>query len=338
MKAFVLRPYSFTLEDIQDPACPEGFSRVRVLCTSVNHRDQYIREGRYAQIRYPAVLGSDICGVLAPHEHSDPSVIHEGKRIIVDPSLQWGDDQRAQGQKYNIIGMPSQGALAEYTCVPDASIYPAPFHLTDEQAAAVPLAGVTAYRALFTRGALQQNETVLITGVGGGVATFLLQFALAASAHVIVSSRSNEKLSLAMKLGAHDTILLEQHDASFLMSDADKQKLKELSIDLVVDSVGGDTVNDLTDVLKPGGRLVFYGTSKGAVPSLNLHRIYWKQLSLLGSTMGTSTDFADMLSFVNVHGIVPIVDSVFDLEHTASAFDRMQSAEQFGKIVVRVGE
>lgn len=338
MKAFVLRPDSFTLEVIQDPSCPEGFSRVRVLCTSVNHRDQYIREGRYPQVSYPAILGSDICGVLVPQSHSDPSVIHEGERIIVDPSLQWGDDQRAQGQKYTIIGMPTQGALAQYTCVPDANIYPAPSHLTDEQAAAVPLAGVTAYRALFTRGALQKNETVLITGVGGGVATFLLQFALAAGAHVIVSSRSQQKLDRALELGAEEASLVPRDDKRALFSDEVRKMLKERKIDLIVDSVGGDTVNDLIDVLKPGGRLVFYGTSKGAAPNLNLHRIYWKQLSLLGSTMGTSKDFADMLMFINKHKIVPVIDSVFDLEHTASAFDRMQSAGQFGKIVVRVGE
>jgi NADPH:quinone reductase-like Zn-dependent oxidoreductase len=336
MKAFVLKADSFELEDIQEPVCPDGFSRVRVLYTSLNHRDQYIREGKYAQIRYPVVLGSDICGVMAPDANS--SEYKTGQRIIVDPSMQWGDDYRAQGPNYNPIGMPSQGALAEYVCVPDANVYPAPSHLTAEQAACVPMAGVTAYRALFTRGSLQRNETILITGVGGGVATFILQFAVAAGAHVIVSSRSQEKLVRALELGAHDAIRLEQHEDTFVMSAADKKKLKELSIDVIADSVGGDTVNDLTDVLKPGGRLVFYGTSKGAVPNLNLHRIYWKQLTLLGTTMGTSKDFVDMLSFISVHGIVPIVDSVYDLEHTISAFDRIRSGDQFGKIVVRVSE
>lgn len=336
MKAFVLRPDSFALENIQEPVCPDGFSRLRVLCTSINHRDQFIREGKYARIRYPAVLGSDVCGVVAPDANSISPENTTVQHVIVDPSMQWGDDYRAQGPNYNPIGMPSQGALAEYVCVPSANVYPAPSHLTEEQAATVPMAGVTAYRALFTRGTLKPNETILITGVGGGVATFVFQFAVAAGAHVVVSSRSQEKLSRALELGAHQAILLEQQDDAFVMSADDKKKLKELSIDIIADSVGGDTVNDLTEVLRPGGRLVFYGTSKGAVPNLNLHRIYWKQLNLLGSTMGTSKDFADMLSFVSDHKIVPIVDSVYELEHTVRAFDRMRNAEQFGKIVIRI--
>ena len=322
MKAFVLNEHSFGLEDVPDPQCAQDSSLVRVLCTALNHRDQFIREGLYSQIKLPAILGSDICG-MAP--------VSAGERIIVDPSLNWGDNPRAQGAKYQPIGMPSQGGLAEYVCVPTSNVHPAPSHLTDEHAAALPLAGVTAYRALFTRAGLQPTDTVLITGIGGGVALMAMQFAIAHGARVVVSSRSQEKIDAALEHGAEQGFI-------YPFSEADMRRLKALGIDLIVDSIGGDTINELMDVAVPGGRIALFGSTLGIANKVLLRRIFWKQLSLLGSTMGTPKDFSDMLTFVTNHKIVPIVDSVFDFINTVQAFNKLKEHRQFGKIVVRVAK
>lgn len=308
MKALVLREDSFGVEDIPSPQCLDGQEPVTVLACGLNHRDQYIRDGQYSKIQYPVVLGSDVCGVT-----------NQGIRAVIDPSVNWGSDARAQGSAYTILGMPHQGGLAEQLCSKTENIYPAPEHLSDDEVACLPIAGVTAYRGLFTRGALQSNQTVLITGIGGGVATLAMKFALAMGADVFVSSRSAEKLERAKEYGAIP-IDAKQHKSS---------------IDLVFDSVGGDALSQYLELVRPGGTIVVYGSSAGVANNINLHRLFWKQVNLLGSTMGTQRDFANMLEFVSRYEVRPIIDSVYQLDQAVEAFDRMKNAEQFGKIIVR---
>jgi NADPH:quinone reductase-like Zn-dependent oxidoreductase len=308
MRALVLRQSTFQIEDLPSPICEQGHTHLRVLACALNHRDQYIREGLYSKIKLPAVLGNDVCGLT-----------EDGDRVVVDATINWGDDPRAQGKDMHLLGMPTQGGLGEEICVPTANIYPAPSHLSDEEAACLPVGGVTAYRALFTRGRLQECETVLITGIGGGVATLALQFARAAGARVLVSSRLEAKLRLAAEYGA-EPVDLQHHKAR---------------IDLIVDSIGGDKLNDYLDLARPGGRVVLYGASAGVANNVNLHRVFWKQLDVLGSTMGTATDFREMLTFVTKHEIRPIIDSLFTLDEYATAFERLRNAVQFGKIVLR---
>lgn len=308
MKALVLRKDSLLVEDIPTPTCAENYSRLNVLASALNHRDQFIREGLYSRIQLPAVLGSDICGVTA-----------DGDRVVVDASLHWGNDARAQDKDYQIIGMPSQGGLAQEVCVPTANLYPAPEHLSDEEAACLPVAGVTAYRALFTRGQLQAGQTVLATGIGGGVATFAMLFATAVGARVLASSRSAAKLERAAEHGAEPV-------------DAVRDKG---SVDLIVDSIGGDRLVEYLELVRPGGTIVLYGASAGIANNMNLARVFWKQVNILGSTMGTPRDFALMLEFVSRHQVRPIVDSVYTLDNATEAFERMRNADQFGKIVIR---
>ncbi len=324
MNALVLRENSLAVEDIPSPECPTGWTRLHVLAAALNHRDQYIREGQYARIQLPAVLGSDVCGLLA-HQHIST-------RVLVDPSFGWGADPRAQGKDFHILGMPTQGGFAEEVCVPNENIHPAPSHLTDEECAALPLAGVTGYRALMRQGACTVHDVVVVTGIGGGVATMIASFALALGCKVIVTSRSQAKIDRVLE---H----LTSPNITGLVTDADgawASTLKKHAPTLVVDSIGGDMVNAYMDALVPGGRIAMYGTSKGTAPSFNLHRLYWKQITLIGSTMGTSQDFADMLEFVSTHKITPIIDRVYTLEEGAAAFDRMKNSEQVGKIIIRV--
>lgn len=317
MRALVLTADTFGIQTVNDPIAAAGSVRVAVTAAALNRRDQWIREGRYPGIALPAVLGSDGCGTT-----------DDGRRVVIDPSMLWGDDARAQGRQFHIVGMPTQGTLAEYICVPMENVHDAPRHLSDEQVAALPVAGVTAYRAVCVRGAVQKGETVLITGIGGGVATMALTMALAAGAQVYVTSGSTAKIEKAVALGARGGVLYTDEDW------ATQLNAMAGPIDLAIDSAGGDGLNGITAAMRPGGRVVMYGATRGPVPSMNVHRVFWKQLTIMGSTMGTAQDFADMLRYVSAHGIVPIVDSVTPFADVTTAFDKMAMADQFGKVVV----
>jgi NADPH:quinone reductase-like Zn-dependent oxidoreductase len=325
MRALVLDTDGMSVKYVDAPRCGDNDVRVRLHAAALNHRDVYITEGKYARIVLPAILGSDGCGEAVQAPANSHLV---GKRVVIDPSLEWGDDPRAQGPQFTVLGMPTQGTLAEEICIDARYVHEAPSHLTDEQAAALPLAGVTAWRALMVQGALQAGQTVLITGIGGGVALMAMQLAIAAGARVIVSSTSDTKLARAAELGAHATVNVR--------SDGWTKQASQLGpVDLIVDSVAGEYINDYTNIVRPGGRIAVYGASRGMVPTLNIHRIFWKQITLVGSTMGTQQDFADMLSFVTTHRIVPMVDSVHTFDTAQEAFERMRAGEQFGKIVIR---
>lgn len=329
MKALILSDTGLALGDWPQPPMREGYARVRVLAAGLNHRDQWIREGKYANIQLPVVLGSDAAGI-AVDAPSAPSYV--GTRVLIDPTLVWGDTSKAQGKDFSILGMPSQGTLTEEVVVPVANLYHIPEHLSIEQAAALPMAGVTAYRALLVQGGAAHDQTVVITGIGGGVAQLAFSMAVAIGARVFVTSTSDEKLAKARSMGAAGGVNMKNAGWA-----------KELAgmagaIDLVVDSLGGSPFNDLLAITRPGGRIVTYGATLGPVDNLNMHRIFWKQLHVIGSTMGTAADFGDMMEFVKLHRIVPVVDTVLPLDNAIEAFDRMKRGEQFGKLVVRIAE
>jgi len=327
MKALVLSSSGLTVDQWPQPPMRDGHARVRIITAGLNHRDQWIREGKYAGITLPVVLGSDACGTVL---EAPSSTSYVGTRVIIDPTLVWGDNAKAQGPDFSVLGMPSQGALAEEVVVPVANLYHAPDHLTDDQAAALPMAGVTAYRALFMQGGCSKDSTVLITGIGGGVALTAFVMALAVGARVFVTSTSDEKIAKAIAMGAAGGVNMENDTwAKDLATQA-------RTIDLVVDSLGGSPFNDLLSIVRPGGRIVSYGATLGVVEKFSMHRIFWKQIHIVGSTMGTAADFGDMMEFVKLHKLIPIVDSVVTLEETPSALERLQRGEQFGKIVVRV--
>jgi NADPH:quinone reductase-like Zn-dependent oxidoreductase len=217
--------------------------------------------------------------------------------------------------------------------VPAENVYPKPEYLTWEEAAALPLAALTAYRALFTRGRLQPGETVFIPGIGGGVATFLLQIAVAAGARVFVSSRSDDKIKRALELGAAGGVNVNSEKWV-----KELQERMDGQADLCVDSVGGDTFSHLLRIAKPGGRIVTFGATRGPVPNLLMPLIFLKQLDILGSTMGTAEEFEQMLAFFRKHEIRPVIDKSFPLEQASEAVKRMQEGDQFGKILLDIPE
>jgi zinc-binding alcohol dehydrogenase/oxidoreductase len=235
-----------------------------------------------------------------------------------------------QSPLFKILGLPDNGTYAEFVCVPVENIFPKPTHLTFEESAALPLAGLTAYRAVVSRAKVREGETVLVTGIGGGVATFALLFAKTIGASVVVTSGNDTKINRAVEIGAGAGVNYKNKDWAAELLAATNGVLP----DVVIDSAGGETLNVSIDLLKPGGRLVTYGATAGAVKELQVRRIFWKQLSIYGSTMGTPDEFASMLSFVEQYSLHPVIDSVFPLRNAAQAHRRMDESAQFGKIVL----
>jgi zinc-binding alcohol dehydrogenase/oxidoreductase len=316
-------------QDYPQPVAKAGEVCIKVLAAALNHRDVWITQGQYAGIKYPTILGSDGVGIVERvGEGVSQALI--GQTVIINPNNQWGESQRHQSKQYHILGLPKDGSLAEFVTVDADKIRVAPQHLSIEQAAALPLAGLTAYRALFGRAQLQAGEKVLISGIGGGVALFAMQFAIAAGAEVYVTSSSEEKIAKAVQLGAKAGVLYNQENwhKAFIKTYGE--------VDVVIDSACGNGFSALIDVLAFGGRIVFYGGGQGAINGLNPQKIFWKQASILGSTMGSDQQFADMVDFVEKHHIKPVIDSIYALEEGQAAFKHMAQAAQFGKIVLRV--
>lgn len=306
------------LREVADPRPAKGEIVVDMRAAALNHRDYWISIGQYAGIKVPIILGSDGAGE------------HRGKPVVICPSLDWGTDNRFQASAFRILGLPDNGTLAEQVVIPRRNIYPQPEHLTAEQAAAIPLAGLTAWRALFTRCQLQRSDKVLIVGIGGGVALFALQFAVATGAEVFVTSGSDEKIARAVQMGA-------KGGANYRTPDWDKTLKNDVGgFDVIVDSAAGDGFSALVNLANPGARIVMYGAGQGIMNNVNPRSVFWKQLNILGSTMGNLAEFKKMMAFINQRTLVPVVDSVFPLAEGNAALQRMAAGDQFGKIVLTI--
>jgi NADPH:quinone reductase-like Zn-dependent oxidoreductase len=329
MKAAVLDGINqpLVIRDVPDPQPSDNEVIVQIAAAALNHRDVWIQKGLYAGLKFPIILGSDGAGTVAA-VGSDVDRAWLGQAVIMNPGKDWGDNPRAQGRQYKILGLPEDGTFAEQVKVPAQNLIAKPAHLSFAAAAALPLGGLTAYRALFTRGNLQAGERVLVTGVGGGVAMLAFQLAVAAGAQVYVTSGSDEKLARAQQLGAAGGVNYRDNEWS--------KKLREQAagFDLIFDSAGGDGFPELIELAKPGGRIVTIGATLGNPKGIDLRRVFWKQVSILGSTMGMADDFAALIAFVNRHQLVPMIDAEFPLAQAEAAMRRMDAADQFGKIVL----
>lgn len=322
-------PQNLEIDEIPIPQPSEGEVLVRVYAAALNRRDVFITQGLYPKITLPKTLGADGAGTIAALG-SGVSGVAVGDDVVIDPMLDWGADPSVWDPvKSSLLGMPRDGTFAEYVVVPAANVYAKPPRLTMEQAAAIPLGGLTAYRATFTRGALRPGETILIPGVGGGVQTFVLLFAKHAGARAIVTSGSDEKLERAKALGAD--IALNYRTSP----DWHKQLRGDGPIDLVVDSSGGQTLAKAIDVVRPGGRIVVYGGTNGDA-TIKLFPLFWKHVTIAGTSMGSPRDFAAMLALFEESDLEPAIDRVFPMSDAVAAAQRMASSDQFGKIVLSI--
>ena len=310
-----------------DPIPAAGEAVVQIKAAALNHRDLWIKLGQYAGLKWPCIPGSDGAGIVtAVGEGVDADWI--GRDVIINPSFGWGDHEKAQGTDFSILGLPRDGTLAEQITVPVNQLSAKPAHLSWQEAAALPLAGLTAWRALMSRARLQPGERVLISGIGGGVALFALQFAVAHGAEVWVTSSSARKITRAVELGAKGGF--DYTEANW----AKRAVAEAGAFDVIIDGAGGAGVDALIDAAAPGARLAFYGATRGNVPELALRKIFFRQLSFLGTTMGSPADWQAMVGFVSHHQLKPIVSDVFSLAQSAEAFALMERGGQMGKIVV----
>lgn len=319
--------HQFAVANVAEPIPGPGEALVAIRAAALNHRDVWIKAGEYAGLKWPCIPGSDGAGVVAATGDGVDRAAWQGREVIINPSFNWGASESAQGEQFSILGLPRNGTLAEKIAVPVEQLTAKPPHLTWEEAAALPLAGLTAYRAVFSRGALQSGERVLVNGIGGGVALFALQFAIAAGAKVWVTSSSPEKIAQATELGAQ---------GGYNYKDADWAKATRPlgGFHLLIDSAGGPGFAQLIEAAAAGARIVFFGATRGDPPTLPSRKVFWRQLSLLGTTMGSPADWSAMISFVGRHKLRPIVSNVFPLDRAAEAFALMERGDQFGKIVV----
>jgi zinc-binding alcohol dehydrogenase/oxidoreductase len=331
MKAIVLESAEnpIVVKEVAKPVLQPGEVLVQVKAAALNRRDYWITIGKYAGIKYPTVLGADGSGIVT-EVGDDADADWIGKEVVINPSNNWGDSPDYQGKDFKILGLPDDGTFAEYVKVKADHLVAKPAHLNWEQAAAFPLAGLTAYRALFTKGKAKKGDKVLVVGAGSGTGTFVLQWAIAAGCEVYVTSGTAEKIERAKQLGAV---------AGVNYKDADwDEQLKKLAggFDVIIDSALGEGFAKLPDVCNPGARIVFFGGTAGDMPAINGRKIFWKQLQILGTTMGTEAEFKAMVAFINEHKIVPVVDEVFEMNNADKAFAKMAHSTQFGKIVLKI--
>ena len=328
MQALVIAgPGRMELKEVELPSVGPGEALVKLQAVALNRRDYWIGQGKYPNIRWGSILGSDGCGVV--EQVQDQNDRHwVGQEVVVYPGLNWGANSKVQSTDYQVLGMPTNGTFAEYMSIPVSSLQPKPAYLSPTSAAAIPLAGLTAYRSLFTQGSIMSGQQVLITGIGGGVSQMALLLALSADAKVFVTSSSEEKIKKAKTSGAIDGFNYKTEDWS-------KVAIKETGgFDLIIDSTGGEGFNDLVRITKPAGRIVFYGATNGPAKSLDLFRVFWNQIHLQGSTMGSEQEFASMLDRFEEYQLNPVIDSIRPFDQINDALARMENGDQTGKLVM----
>ncbi len=333
MQAIILEGVNlpFVISNVPIPEVGANEVLVKIHAAALNHRDLWIQKGMYAGLRFPSIQGSDGSGVVEK-VGNEVSKDWIGREVIINSALNWGKNPNTQAKDFIILGMAADGTFAEYVKVDQSRLHKKPEHLSFEEAAAFPLAGLTAFRALISRAGAQAGDTVVVTGIGGGVATFCMQFAIALGCKVYVTSGDDKKIEKAIELGASGGMNYKKENWH--------KELQTLcgGVDVAIDSSGGETFSKLVDICKPAGRIAMYGATLGAFNSGVPAKIFWKQLTICGSTMGNDDEFTALVSFIEKHKIKPVIDSVYTLQNFQDAADRMERGGQMGKIVVRMKE
>ncbi|MBK8699757.1 MAG: zinc-binding dehydrogenase [Saprospiraceae bacterium] len=319
MRAILFREIN-ELPKIADIELPSNAGQVTVgiKAAALNHRDIWITKGLYPGLVPNTVMGADGAGLLA------------GERVVINPGINWGEKEAYQDKNFRVLGVPDHGTFAEFIHIDPKYVYKIPEHLSMEEAAALPVAGVTAYRALMKKCKLNTGEKVLITGLGGGVALMAALMAKAAGALVYFTTGSDEKLQKGLDAGFHFGV--NYHMEGYM----DVLQHEAGGFDVIIDSAAGEQMAGLIKLCNFGARIAFYGGSQGKINGLNPQQMFWKQITMYGTSMGSDRDFAEMLDFVRLHGIRPMVDSVFPLAQFEKAFSRLQTSAQFGKVVLSI--
>lgn len=331
-------PDQIQINDVPEPEVHPQELLLDVRTAALNHLDLWVLDGLPGvELTFPHTLGSDACGVVR-ETGADVSRFEEGDRVVLNAGISCGEctycrrGEQSCCDSFHLLGEHVDGTFTERVAVPEENCALAPEHLSDVQAAAFPLVFLTAWRMLHTRADLGAGDTVLIHGVGGGVGSAALTIASAFDAACIVTSGSKEKLEEARSMGGTEGIhYTEESVTERVMEWTDGR-----GVDVVVDNVGAETWAESIKSVRKGGDIVTCGATTGPSPETNIHRIYWKQISIHGSTMGSNDDFRRMLRWVRQTEMEPLVDRVYPLEDVVEAEKRLQKGKQFGKIVLDV--
>jgi len=331
MKAIVLNQKTYKLEtkDVDQPILSHTDVLIKLKASAINHHELWTLKEKDLKSDSDIIMGSDGAGIIE-EVGAGVNNLKKGDEVIINPSINWGANDRVQEQNYEILGFPKQGTFAEYISIDYLYVYHKPEHLSFQASAALPLAGLTAYRALFTRGEFENKSKVLITGIGGGAALFALSFAIAFGAEVYVTSGNENKISKAVELGAQGGVNYKDSNWSAELLQMAK------GFDVIVDSAAGKGFTELTEMTNPGGRIVLFGRTTGNIQNLSPSIIFWKQISIHGTTMGNNEEFKKMMDLISSKKIHPVIDSIYSTQEINLAFDKMDKGEQFGKIVINM--
>ena len=343
MRALTIDGYGFDNVALRDVPAPEpraGEVTVDVRAAAFNHLDLWTLRGALKiEHRFPHVLGADGAGVVRAVGEGVPAGIHPGDRVLINPAMSCGTCERCRAGEqsecsaFRMLGEHEPGTVAEVLRVPAGNVFPVPGHLDFAEAAALGVTFVTAYRMLFNRAAMKPGEWLLVTGIGGGLALSLFQLARPVAGKVLVTSSSDEKLARAAALGADGGVNYREED----VGRAVRRLTGKRGVDLVADSAGGPSLEGSLRALRKGGRVVVAGATAGATAEIDVRRIFWNQLSVIGSTMGSVADVSDMLRLVAGSELHPIVDRVVPLDEAPDALRLLDAGGQFGKVVVEIG-
>lgn len=331
MKALYLEkaegPESTRVADVETPEPGPGEVRVALKAASINHRELFISHGQYPGMVMPVTLGCDGAGIV-DKVGADVSGVDVGSEVVLYPARNWGPNRHAPAADFGLLGMPFAGTIAEYICIPAENLAPKPSFMSFEEAGAMPLTALTSWRALMFKGRLQAGETVLISGVGGGVATFGLAFAVAKGANVYVTGENQEVLDRAIEMGAKGGLLYTDPDW--------RKQVGKLTggVDVVLDGAPSPSFANYVRAINPGARIVIYGSTAGNEVKFNATDIFLKSASIVGSQVGDPQDFREMLAFAGEHRIKPVIEAAYPLAQAKEALLHLRDQHKFGKVVV----
>lgn len=317
------------LVDLDLPKPEQDEVLIKIKAAALNHRELWIRKGLYPGMKLPCILGADGAGLVV-EIGSNVSDVWNGKEVIIYPAYDWGDDEDFPSKNFRVLGMPDPGTIAEYVKVPTSNLFEKPKYLSWEEAAALPIGGLTAWRALVTHGKVKSGQNVLITGIGGGVAQFAMQIALAHDAKVFVTSSSERKINDAITQGAKAGVNYK--------TDNWHSNLKDISggIHLVIDSSPADKLDSYFKFMRHGGKIVAYGSTGSRHTTVNISKMFLRHIQFIGTAMGSPKEFGSLLSFVNAQKLKPSIHKVFEFSESLKAIEELETGNQIGKVLIRI--
>ncbi len=328
MKSVVLHEdKTLKIQDSPMPNLSGGQVLVHLKASALNHRELWIAQGLYPGMKLPCILGADGAGVVeAVAADMEPECI--GQEVIIYPAYDWGSSESAPTRDFRVLGMPDPGTMAEYIAVDLDMLVPKPSYMSWTQAASLPVAYLTAWRALMTHGQMSTSMRILITGIGGGVARAGLSLARAAGAEVWVTSSSQDKIENAISLGAAGGVNYKD--------DSWPQDLVAQSgrIDLVLDSSPLAELDRYLKFLNYGGKIVAYGSTANRLTTLNISKFFLRQIQFIGTAMGSPREFRQLIDFLELHEIDIPIDRVFPLNQAVEAMQYLATGQQEGKVVL----